>query len=113
MADRKHHNQNDSGVILEERQEQKTKRPRMYKVLIFNDDYTPMEFVVAVLMGVFRHNESSATRIMLHVHMNGVGVAGVYTREIAETKVEQVRRLARQNEHPLMVSMEPESDGDE
>ena len=86
--------------------EKKTKTPSMYKVLLLNDDYTPMEFVVYVLERCFRKNQEDATRIMLHVHRNGVVVCGVYTFEIAETKVNQVIDLARRNEHPLQCTME-------
>ena len=82
----------------------------MFKVLLHNDDYTTREFVVYVLERIFHHSEAEATRIMLHVHRNGVGVAGVFTREIAETKVHKVERLARQNEYPLVLSMEPAED---
>lgn len=100
------------GVALKTRADRKSKRPRMYRVLLHNDDYTPMDFVVRLLQTVFRHGESKATEIMLHVHNKGVGVAGVYTHEIAETKVAQTHMLARQNECPLMASMEPEDDPD-
>lgn len=86
----------------------KTKKPSMYKVLLLNDDFTPMEFVVYVLERVFRKTHSEATDIMLKVHTDGVGVAGVYTYEIAETKVDQVMTLARKNEHPLQCTMERE-----
>ncbi|KIG17846.1 ATP-dependent Clp protease adaptor protein ClpS [Enhygromyxa salina] len=81
-------------------------------MLLHNDDYTPMEFVVRLLQTVFHHGESMAQQIMLHVHNSGVGVAGVFTHEIAETKVAQTHMLARQNESPLMASMEPEDDPD-
>ena len=84
----------------------------MYRVLLHNDDYTPMDFVVRLLQEVFRRTESEATRIMLHVHNSGMGVAGVYTHEIAESKVTQVHLLARKNECPLMASMEPGDDPD-
>ena len=104
--------ENETGVILRERAEKKVKRPRMYRVVIHNDDYTPMDFVVRLLETVFHRSESEATRIMLHVHNHGQGVAGVYTHEIAETKVAQVHMLARKNDHPLMASMEPEDDED-
>ena len=86
---------------------QETKKPPMYKVLFHNDDYTTMEFVVSVLIGVFHHSEASAFEIMMHVHKNGIGVAGVFTREIAETKVAQTIALARKNEFPLEVTIEP------
>lgn len=80
----------------------------MYRVLILNDDYTPMEFVVFVLEQFFNKSREQATRIMLHVHQKGVGVCGVYTFEVAETKVAQVMDLARRNEHPLQCTMEKE-----
>lgn len=111
MAGRKE-DQPERGVALKTRSEKKTTRPRMYRVLLHNDDYTPMDFVVRLLRTVFRHSESSATRVMLHVHNNGVGVAGVYTFEIAETKVAQVHAMARENDCPLMASLEPEDDPD-
>ena len=86
----------------------KTKKPNLYKVLILNDDYTPMEFVVFVLERFFSKGREEATRIMLHVHHKGVGICGVYTYEIAETKVAQVMDLARQHGHPLQCTMEKE-----
>lgn len=86
----------------------KTKKPSMYRVLLLNDDYTPMEFVVFVLEQFFNKSPEQATRIMLHVHQKGVGVCGVYTFEVAETKVAQVMDLARRNEHPLQCTMEKE-----
>jgi ATP-dependent Clp protease adaptor protein ClpS len=95
-----------TGVIIKTRP--KTKRPSMYKVLMLNDDYTPMEFVVHVLERFFGKNREEATRIMLHVHQRGVGVCGVYTYEVAETKVTQVMDLARQNQHPLQCTIEKE-----
>lgn len=98
----------DAGVVVEKRALPKLKPPQLYKVLLHNDDYTAMEFVVAVLETVFNHNEAAATRIMLHIHNNGVGVAGVFAREIAETKVQQVAKLAREAEFPLLCTMEPE-----
>ncbi|MBV1859520.1 MAG: ATP-dependent Clp protease adapter ClpS [Nannocystaceae bacterium] len=102
--------ENETGVVLRERADKKVKRPRMYSVVIHNDDYTPMDFVVRLLETVFHRNESEANAIMLHIHNRGQGVAGVYTHEIAETKVAQVHMLARKNDHPLMASMEPEED---
>ena len=95
-----------TGVVIKTRP--KTKRPAMYKVLMLNDDYTPMEFVVHVLERFFGKNRDEATRIMLHVHQRGVGVCGVYTYEVAETKVTQVMDLARQNQHPLQCTIEKE-----
>ena len=95
-----------TGVVTETRV--KTKKPSMYRVLLLNDDYTPMEFVVFILEQFFNKNPEQATRIMLHVHQKGVGVCGVYTFEVAETKVAQVMDLARRNEHPLQCTMEKE-----
>ncbi len=103
----------EGGVAVEEKERTRLKRPRMYRVLLHNDDFTPMDFVVDLLRNLFHHDETEATRIMLHVHHNGIGVAGVYTHEIAETKVLQVHLLARKNGHPLMASMEPEEDEDD
>jgi ATP-dependent Clp protease adaptor protein ClpS len=84
----------------------KTKKPAMYKVLMLNDDYTPMEFVVHILERFFSKNRQEATRIMMHVHRRGVGVCGVYTYEVAETKVTQVMDFARQHQHPLQCTLE-------
>lgn len=86
----------------------KTKKPSLYKVLLLNDDYTPMEFVVYVLERFFQKGREDATMIMLHVHQKGVGVCGVYSYEIAETKVMQVMDLAREHSHPLQCIMEKE-----
>ena len=86
----------------------KTKKPSLYKVLLLNDDYTPMEFVVHVLERFFSKNRDEATQIMLHVHHHGVGVCGVFTYEVAETKVTQVMDFARQHQHPLQCTMEKE-----
>ena len=86
----------------------KTKKPSLYKVLLLNDDYTPMEFVVHVLERYFSKGREDATRIMLHVHQKGVGICGVYTSEVAETKVTQVMDFARQNSHPLQCTLEKE-----
>ena len=86
----------------------KTKKPSMYKVVMLNDDYTPMEFVVMVLQRFFRKSHEEATQIMLHVHQRGVGVCGVYTLEVAETKTCQVMDLARKNQHPLQMQIEKE-----
>jgi ATP-dependent Clp protease adaptor protein ClpS len=85
-----------------------TQKPPMYKVLLLNDDYTPMEFVVLILQSFFNKSIEEATEIMMHVHKKGVGLCGVYTREVAETKVGQVLAAARQAEHPLQCTMEKE-----
>ncbi|WP_298134827.1 ATP-dependent Clp protease adapter ClpS [Acidiferrobacter sp.] len=86
----------------------KASLPPFYKVIILNDDYTPMEFVVLVLERFFHKNREDATRIMLHVHQRGLGVCGVYTREVAETKVRQVTEFSGENRHPLQCTLEPE-----
>ena len=93
-------------VVTRTRTERKTKQPPLYKVLLHNDDYTTMEFVVFILQSVFNHAEAEATQIMLHVHRHGIGVAGVYPHEIAETRVKQVHDLAREHEYPLRCSLE-------
>ncbi|MFO0652185.1 MAG: ATP-dependent Clp protease adaptor ClpS [Polyangiales bacterium] len=100
----------DSGTIVETRQEKKLAKPRMYKVLLHNDHYTTREFVVAILIEIFRKSETDAVQIMMHVHQRGIGVAGVYTFEVAQTKIHQVEELARENEFPLLLTMEPEDD---
>jgi ATP-dependent Clp protease adaptor protein ClpS len=84
----------------------RTRKPSLYKVLLLNDDYTPMEFVVHVLQQFFRMDMEEATRVMLHVHQRGVGVCGIFSYEVAETKVNQVMDFARQNQHPLQCTLE-------
>ncbi|MCZ6863739.1 MAG: ATP-dependent Clp protease adapter ClpS [Alphaproteobacteria bacterium] len=96
----------DTGVVVRTRP--KTKKPSLYKVLMLNDDYTPMEFVVSVLERFFNKSHEEATQIMLHVHQRGVGVCGVFTYEIAETKVNQVMEFARRQQHPLQCTLEKE-----
>ena len=106
----------DVAVEVEKKQKQKLQRPKLYKVLLLNDDYTTMEFVVALLIHVFHHDEGSANAIMLHIHQKGAGVAGVYTYEIAETKVAMVAELAEKAEFPLQCTLEPdegEGEGEE
>ena len=98
----------DAGTGIITKTRTKTKKPSLYKVLLLNDDYTPMEFVVYVLERFFNKGPEDATRIMLHVHNKGVGVCGVFTYEVAETKVAQVMSFARQNQHPLQCTMEKE-----
>ena len=95
-----------SGVGVATRTRAKTKQPSLYKVLMLNDDYTPMEFVVLCLQRFFRMGLEDATRVMLHVHQRGVGVCGIFTYEVAETKVSQVIDFARQNQHPLQCTLE-------
>lgn len=95
-----------SGTAVITRTRTQTRRPGMYRVLLLNDDYTPMEFVVAVLRKYFSKGSEEATRIMLHVHQHGVGECGVFTYEVAETKVTQVMDYARKHQHPLQCIME-------
>ena len=95
---------NQSNVIVKTKV--KVKKPSLYRVLLLNDDFTPMEFVVEVLARFFRMDLESATQVMLHVHQNGVGECGVFTYEVAETKVTQVMDHARKNQHPLQCVME-------
>ncbi len=95
----------ESGPSVEEARP-KLKRPPMFKVLLLNDDYTPMEFVVQVLETFFAMPRDKATQVMLHVHTRGAGVCGVFTRDIAETKVSQVTEYSRSHQHPLMCTME-------
>ena len=109
MAGKNGNGEDDEGKTgLVTKTRPKTKKPSLYKVLLLNDDYTPMEFVVHVLERFFHKNRDEATRIMWHVHQKGVGVCGVFTYEVAETKVAQVMDLARQNQHPLQCRKEKE-----
>ncbi len=98
----------DTGTYIITKTRPKTKRPSLYKVLLLNDDYTPMDFVVYILERFFNKLPEEATQIMLHVHQKGVGICGVYTYEVAETKVSQVTSFAQQHEHPLQCTMEKE-----
>ncbi len=102
--DRRDDDNPTTGVVVKSKP--KTKQPSMYKVLMLNDDYTPMEFVVHVLERFFGKLREEATQIMLHVHRRGVGICGVYTYEVAETKVVQVMDFARQHQHPLQCTLE-------
>ncbi|NOZ42081.1 MAG: ATP-dependent Clp protease adapter ClpS [Alphaproteobacteria bacterium] len=104
--DRDHQDEGQSGVLTRVRP--KTRKPPMYKVLMLNDDYTPMDFVVHILLSCFQKSEEEAVQIMLNVHQTGVGLCGIYSFEIAETKVMQVVDLARRNEHPLQCTLEKE-----
>lgn len=100
-------NESGTGLVVEEAKV-KPKRPAMYKVLLLNDDYTPMEFVIELLMHVFGMNQSLAQKIMLEVHNKGVGLCGIYSREIAETKVNLIMQRAQMENHPLQCTMEKE-----
>jgi len=96
-----------TGLVLKTRS--KTKKPSMYKVLLLNDDYTPMEFVIYILEHIFNKSHDDSMGIMLHVHQKGVGVCGVYTFDVAETKATQVMDLAKKNEHPLQCTIEKDA----
>jgi ATP-dependent Clp protease adaptor protein ClpS len=98
----------NTGQNTQEKARQELKKPPLYRVFLLNDDYTTMDFVVSVLENVFHKSTVEATQIMLHVHKNGKGLAGTYTREIAETKIGAVHTLAREHEFPLKCSMEKE-----
>ena len=96
----------DEGGLVVEKAKPKIAKPPLFKVVLLNDDYTPMEFVVEVLQAFFKLDREQATVVMLHVHRKGKGVCGVFTREIAETKVAQVTQFARESKHPLLCEME-------
>ena len=102
-----HRRDRKEDVLVKER----VKRPRRHKVLLHNDDFTPMEFVIDVLETLFHKSSAEATRVMLHVHKNGVGIAGVYSHEVAESKALRTIQLAREAGYPLMASTEPDSGG--
>jgi ATP-dependent Clp protease adaptor protein ClpS len=106
MADNDRKGRNGPGTAVITKTKPQTKRPNLYRVLILNDDYTPMEFVVHVLEKFFGKDHEAATRIMLHVHHHGIGECGIYTYEVAETKVTQVMDFARKHQHPLQCVME-------
>ena len=107
VSEDSNHNLNNEvqkGILLDAKP--KTKKPSMYNVLLLNDDYTPMEFVVIILEKIFNKKQEEATQIMLHVHRNGVGVCGTFTFEVAESKCKAVIDFAKNNEHPLQCTME-------
>jgi ATP-dependent Clp protease adaptor protein ClpS len=106
MSEHEHRDPDSSLAVHEERPQ--LKRPPMYRVVLLNDDYTPMDFVVEVLETFFQMDNAKANQVMLHVHTRGMGVCGVFTRDIAETKVALVNDHARSNEHPLLCAMEEE-----
>lgn len=103
MSDPRHDERHD--LVVDEARP-KVRRPPLYKVLLINDDYTPMDFVVEVLQKFFRMDRTKATQVMLHVHTRGRGICGVFTYEIAETKVAQVNEYSRQQQHPLLCTLE-------
>jgi ATP-dependent Clp protease adaptor protein ClpS len=105
MSDDQYNDDSNLGLEVEEAKP-KVKKPPLYKVIMMNDDYTPMEFVVHVLQSFFAMDQEKATRVMLQVHTQGHAVCGVFTREIAETKVSQVNEYSRSNQHPLLCTME-------
>lgn len=98
----------DENTLLKEDIVTKIRKPKMYKVIMHNDDYTTMEFVIEVLISVFKKNPAEATKIMFDVHKKGAGVAGIYSYDIAATKVSQVRKMAKESGHPLRLSMKEE-----
>ena len=98
---------NGGDSVVAERKEQKTKPPQMYQVVMLNDDYTPMEFVVVVIQEFFNKDRETATQIMLKIHLDGKGICGVFSRDVAATKVQQVQEAARQAGHPLQCVSEP------
>ncbi len=110
MADQNNNNPDDdgTGTGLAVKSKPKTKKPSLYKVLMLNDDYTPMDFVIHSLERFFKKNREEATRVMLQIHHRGVGICGVFTYEVAETKVTQVMDFARQHQHPLQCTVEKE-----
>jgi ATP-dependent Clp protease adaptor protein ClpS len=99
--------EDDGGSVVLERRTQKTQPPQMYQVVMLNDDYTPMEFVVVVIQEFFNKDRETATQIMLKIHLDGKGICGVYSRDVAATKVDQVQEAARQAGHPLQCVSEP------
>lgn len=109
-SDDEKHDQNDDGGLALEEAKPKLKRPPLYKVVLLNDDYTPMEFVVEILEVFFKMNREQATQVMLTVHTHGKGVCGIYTKDIAETKSAQVNQYARDHQHPLLCEIEASED---
>ena len=106
MANKETEHHDDDGDLAVESAKPKLEKPKMYKVLLLNDDYTPMDFVVMVLEEFFLMSTSKATQVMLNVHTKGAGICGVFTYEIAETKVELVNQFSRDNQQPLMCTLE-------
>jgi ATP-dependent Clp protease adaptor protein ClpS len=113
MSDSRNMNKGDTAVVTQKKTATKLKKPKLYKVLLHNDDFTTMEFVVMILQGVFGHSETEATAIMLHIHRHGVGVGGIYPYSVAEAKVSEVMAHAEKAEYPLLCTMEPDDDPDD
>jgi ATP-dependent Clp protease adaptor protein ClpS len=113
MSDRKHRDEGDTAVVTRRKTALKLKKPQLFKVLLHNDDYTTMEFVVMILKGIFGHSEADATAIMLHIHRHGVGVGGIYPYSVAEAKVAEVLHAAEKAEYPLLCTMEPDDHDDD
>lgn len=109
MADKPQHDTAPDSDVLEAKPKEKVKKPHFYRVMLLNDDFTPMDFVVKVLKSIFHQSHEEAVSIMMQVHKEGAGTCGVFTRDVAETKVDQTVYLARQNDHPLQCVMEKES----
>jgi ATP-dependent Clp protease adaptor protein ClpS len=107
VAPKTRRKEDDGGSVVLERRTQKTKPPQMYQVVMLNDDYTPMEFVVVVIQEFFNKDRETATQIMLKIHLDGKAICGIYSRDVAATKVEQVQEAARQAGHPLQCVSEP------
>ena len=105
MSDFEPYQDSDDGVALQDAKP-KLKKPPLYKVILLNDDFTPMDFVIEILMGFFAMSEQKATQVMLQIHTQGVGVCGTYSKDVAETKVYMVNEYSRSYQHPLMCSME-------
>ena len=103
----------DSAVVTQKKSATKLQKPKFYKVILHNDDFTTMEFVVAILQSIFHHGETEATAIMLNIHQHGMGVAGLYPYQIAEAKVAEVMHTAEKAEFPLLCTLEPDEDRDE
>ncbi len=109
MANKEEDHDHDDGLAVKEAKP-KLKKPPMYKVLLLNDDFTPMDFVINVLVKFFNMSNDKATQIMFNVHTKGIGVCGIFSRDVAETKVDQVNQFSKMNQHPLMCTMEADSD---
>ena len=113
MTKRSNQPSGDVAVVTKTKTAKKVAKPPLYKVLLHNDDFTTMEFVVAVLEAIFHHSEAAASAIMLHIHRHGVGVAGVFTYQIAEAKVAEVMHAAEKAEYPLLCTLEPDESSDD